>query len=219
MGKSPLATNIAENAAVDHGRPVALFSLEMSEGELAQRFIASQAKISSDDLRKGRVEGRPLAEGRCRRPRSSRRRRSSSTTRATSACSSCAPRRGGCTCATTLGLLIVDYLQLMRPEDARDSRVEQVGKISRGLKILARELRHPGDRGLAALARGRVAHPTAPMLSDLRESGNIEQDADLVMFVYRDEYYNKEIREAGRGRRDHRQAPQRPGRSASSSRS
>ena len=99
MGKSTLATNIAENAAIEHGKPVALFSLEMSETELAHRFIASQAKCPSDELRKG--GSRPTAGPRsCARSRSSRRRRSSSTTRATSACSRCAPRRAGCTPAT-----------------------------------------------------------------------------------------------------------------------
>ena len=100
MGKSALVTNIAENVALarDRPRPVALFSLEMSEAELAQRFIASQAAIKGDDLRKGRLRDelkwkRVLA----RRHATTTRRRSSSTTRPTSASSTCAPRRGGCT--------------------------------------------------------------------------------------------------------------------------
>src|SRR5881398_88200 len=191
MGKSSLVINIAENAAIDHDRPVALFSLEMSETELAQRFIASQAKLNGDDLRKGRVKpdrwpkvvkateklaGSPLyvddssdigiLEVRAKARRLHARRE--------------------------LGLLIVDYLQLMRPEDSRQSRVEQIGEISRGLKILARELNIPVI-AVSQLSRAVEARPDKrPLLSHLRESGQIEQDADLVMFIYRDEYYNRD---------------------------
>ena len=81
----------------------------------------------------------------------------------------------------------------MRADARYDSRVQQVGEMSRGLKILARELERPGDRAVAALAQGRGPQADKrPMLSDLRESGQIEQDADLVMFIYRDEYYERE---------------------------
>jgi replicative DNA helicase len=196
MGKSCLATCIAENAAVDHGRAVALFSLEMSEGELAQRLIASRAKLNGDSLRKGRVKAdrwpkllqatdklarAPLfiddssdigvLELRAKARRLHQRH--------------------------PLGLLIVDYLQLMRAEDPRDGRVEQVGKMSRGLKILARELHIPVI-AISQLSRAVEARPDKrPLMSDLRESGNIEQDSDLVMFVYRDEYYNSETEKPG----------------------
>jgi replicative DNA helicase len=100
-----------------------------------------------------------------------------------------------------LGLLIVDYLQLVRPEGFSDSRVEQVGQMSRGLKILARELNIPVI-AVSQLSRAVESRPYAndgrkPILSDLRESGNIEQDSDLVMFIYRDEYYNKESERLG----------------------
>ena len=96
-----------------------------------------------------------------------------------------------------LGLLIVDYLQLMRPDGRSDSRVEQIGQISRGLKILARELAIPVI-AVSQLSRAvESRNPPIPMLSDLRESGNIEQDADLVMFVYREEYYNRESERLG----------------------
>jgi len=96
-----------------------------------------------------------------------------------------------------LGLIIIDYLQLMRPDRSSDSRVEQVGQMSRGLKILARELNVP-VLAVSQLSRAPEQRPDKrPLLSDLRESGQIEQDADLVMFIYRDEYYNHETENPG----------------------
>jgi replicative DNA helicase len=100
-------------------------------------------------------------------------------------------RQGG------LGLIVVDYLQLVRADGRSDSRVEQVGAISRGLKILARELEIPVI-AVSQLSRAvESRHPPLPMLSDLRESGQLEQDADLVMFVYREDYYDKESERQG----------------------
>jgi replicative DNA helicase len=196
MGKSALVTNIAENVALSKERPraVALFSLEMSEVELAQRFIASQASIKGDDLRKGRLKQdshwkrvldvanqfhhSPLfvddssdvgildIRAKARRLHQQ--------------------HPGG------LGLIVVDYLQLMRADARLENRVQQVGEMSRGLKILAREL-HVPVIALSQLSRGVESRTDKrPMLSDLRESGQIEQDADLVIFIYRDDYYNKE---------------------------
>jgi len=198
LGKSAFATNIAESVAVKAGLPVAFFSLEMSEVELAQRFISCRARIAGDRLRKGKVgqkdwprvlraanelEEAPLwiddssdlglldLRAKARRLHAQEQ------------------ERGG------LGLVIVDYLQLMRPDDPRTNRVEQVGQMSRGLKILARELNIPVI-AVSQLSRAPEQRPDKrPILSDLRESGNIEQDADLVMFLYRDDYYNREEQE------------------------
>ncbi|MFN2612204.1 MAG: replicative DNA helicase [Solirubrobacterales bacterium] len=190
LGKSTLACNIAQNVAVKHGKPVALFSLEMSEAELAQRFIATKARINGDKLRKGTVarsdwpavvracnelDKAPLwiddsADLGLLELRAKARRLHSQE-----------QDQGG------LALIIVDYLQLMRAEDSRQNRVEQVGQISRGLKILSQELRVPVI-GVSQLSRAPEQRPGGkPILSDLRESGQIEQDADVVMFIYRED--------------------------------
>jgi replicative DNA helicase len=189
---SALVANIAENVAVKRDKPVAFFSLEMSEVELAQRFIACRARIAGDKLRKGQVsprdwpkvlraanelENAPLwfddssdlsildLRAKARRLHAQEQ------------------DRGG------LGLIILDYMQLMRSDDARANRVEQVGQISRGLKILARELEVP-VMAISQLSRApEQRSPPKPQLSDLRESGQIEQDADLVAFLYRADYY------------------------------
>ncbi len=196
MGKSGLVANIAEHVAIKERRPVAFFSLEMSDAELAQRLIAKRARIPSDRLRKGRVgerdwqrvlrvcneiESAPLwidessdlgmLDLRAKARRLHAQERSAGT--------------GG------LALIVIDYIQLMRAEDHRINRVEQVGQMSRGLKILARELKVPVI-ALSQLSRApeqRTGRDKRPILSDLRESGNLEQDADLVAFIYREDYY------------------------------
>ena len=198
MGKSALVANIAENASLkDHA--VALFSLEMSESELAQRFVASQAHIRGEELRRGRV-----AESKWQK--------------ILAACQTLAgaplwiddssdtsvldvrakARRLHHQVEGGLGLIIIDYLQLMRHEGRIENRVEQVGQISRGLKGLARELNVPVI-ALSQLSRAveQRGGEKKPILSDLRESGAIEQDADLVMFIYREEYYDKESERPG----------------------
>jgi replicative DNA helicase len=199
MGKSALVTNIAENVALDkrEPRPVALFSLEMSEAELAQRFIASQASIKGDDLRKGR-----LKEDRQWRKVLDAGKRFDAAPLFVDDSSDIGllevrakARRLHHQSDGGLGLIIVDYLQLMRTDSRVDSRVEQVGQLSRGLKILARELNVPVI-ALSQLSRGVESRTDRrPVLSDLRESGQIEQDADLVIFIYRDEYYTQEASE------------------------
>jgi replicative DNA helicase len=196
MGKSTLATNFIENAAIDHGLPAALFSLEMSETELAHRFIASQARVSSDELRKGRVRGErwPKVLNAVEKLASAPIYIDDSSDIGVLEIRAKARRlhaRHG------LGLIVVDYLQLVRPDTRADSRVEQVGQISRGLKILARELNIPVI-AVSQLSRAvESRNPPIPMLSDLRESGQLEQDADVVMFVYRDEYYNADSERLG----------------------
>jgi replicative DNA helicase len=195
---SALMANFAENAALGMNKAVALFSLEMSESELAQRFIASQASIKGDDLRKGRV---PAARWGKIMEASNRLAKSPLFIDDSSDLSvldvRAKARRLLQQQADGLGLILIDYLQLMRADGRTDNRVEQIGQISRGLKTLARELECPVI-ALSQLNRG-VEQRTdkRPVLSDLRESGSIEQDADLVMFIYRDEYYDKESEKEG----------------------
>jgi replicative DNA helicase len=189
---SAIVANIAENVAVKHDQPVAFFSLEMSEVELAQRFIACRARISGDKLRKGQVSQKdwPKVVRACNELEQAPLWFDDSSDLGVLDLRAKARRlhaqeqdKGG------LGLIIVDYLQLMRTDDPRANRVEQVGQISRGLKILARELEVP-VLAISQLSRApEQRHPPKPMLSDLRESGNLEQDADVVAFLFREDYY------------------------------
>jgi replicative DNA helicase len=200
MGKSALVANMAENAALGVGDPdgrpypVVLFSLEMSESELAQRFVASQANIPGEDLRRGKVAEQkwPKILDACGRLSQAPLYIDDSSDTGVLEVRAKARRlhhrlEGG------LGLIIVDYLQLMRHEGRVENRVEQVGQISRGLKGLARELGVPVI-ALSQLSRAveQRGGDKRPILSDLRESGQIEQDSDLVMFIYREEYYLKD---------------------------
>ena len=192
MGKSALVANIAENVAVKKKQPVAFFSLEMSEVELAQRFIACRARIPGDKLRKGQVAQKdwPQVVRACNELEEAPLWFDDSSDLGILDLRAKARRlhtqeqdKGG------LGLVIVDYLQLMRSDDHRANRVEQVGQMSRGLKILARELEVP-VLAISQLSRAPEQRtPPKPMLSDLRESGNLEQDADLVAFLFREDYY------------------------------
>jgi replicative DNA helicase len=198
MGKSALVCNIAENASLQHDKPVALFSLEMAEAELAQRFVASQARIKGEELRKGRV-----AEQRWPKILDASQRLARAPLWVDDSSDvgmleiRAKARRLHSQCDGGLGLIIVDYLQLMRTDSRWDNRVTAVGELSRGLKILARELGVPVI-ALSQLSRAvEQRSPKRPQLSDLRESGNLEQDADLVMFIYRDEYYEADSERPG----------------------
>jgi replicative DNA helicase len=193
MGKSALVTNMAENAALQHGKPIALFSLEMSEQELAQRFVASQANIKGEDLRRGRIEDRrwPKILEACSKLQGAPLFVDDTSDVGTTEIRAKA-RRLHQQSPDGLGLIIVDYLQLMRADGRIENRVQQIGEMSRGLKLLAKELDVPVI-ALSQLSRAVESRTDKrPMLSDLRESGNLEQDADMVMFIYRDEYYTKD---------------------------
>jgi replicative DNA helicase len=202
MGKSTIVCDFAQNVALKHKKPVALFSLEMSEMELAHRFIGAQSRISSDRLRKGKVSTKdwPKVVKACNQLESAPLWIDDSSDlgllelRAKARRLHAQERSRG---HDGLGLIIVDYMQLMRTDDARANRVEQVAQFSRGLKILARELDVPVI-GISQLSRAPEQRPDKrPILSDLRESGSLEQDADVVGFLYRDDYYNQDSEDPG----------------------
>ncbi len=196
-GKTAFALGMAAHAALEANRPVLLFSLEMSHLELTQRLLSSEARVDSTRMRSGRLEdtdwnkishgiGR-LAEApiyidddpnvtvleiraKARRLRSQ---------------------------LGDIGLIVVDYLQLMTGRTRAENRQVEVAEISRGLKILAREMETPVV-ALSQLSRAlELRADKRPMLADLRESGSLEQDADVVMFLYRDEIYNPESPDRG----------------------
>jgi replicative DNA helicase len=189
MGKSALLGDFALHAAVRHHKTVVLFSLEMSRHELVQRFLSSEAKVDSQRLRRGSLQEQDWT------------RLSSALGRLAEApifiddsanitmmemrakCRRLKARHG-------LGLVIVDYLQLMQSPRRSENRQQEVSEISRSLKILAKELQVPV---LCASQLNRMVETRSdkrPFLGDLRESGSIEQDSDMVMFIYRDEVYN-----------------------------
>lgn len=191
MGKTSFALNIAQNAALFTNLPVAIFSLEMSKEQLVNRMICSTANIDSQKLRTGNLDDddwpklaaamAPLStapiyiddtpgisvmdiRAKCRRLKLEK----------------------------NLGMVLIDYLQLMQGKGNPESRQQEVSEISRSLKGLARELQVPIVT-LSQLSRAPEARSDhRPVLSDIRESGAIEQDADIVMFLYRDDYYNKD---------------------------
>ena len=194
MGKSSFAVNIAENAAINENIPVAIFILEMSKSMIVNRIICSQALVDSQNVRKGdfqpedwlqicavidKLSAAPIyiddsssitvseIRAKCRRLKQTK----------------------------NLGLVVIDYLQLMQGSKKSDNRQQEISEISRSLKVLAKELDIPVI-ALSQLSRTSESRSDKrPMLSDLRESGAIEQDADLVMFLYRDDYYNKDSQE------------------------
>jgi replicative DNA helicase len=196
MGKSSLLGDFALNAAVRLHQPVIMFSLEMSAPELTQRFLASEARVDSQKMRRGtlaeqdwtkmsaalgRLSEAPLyiddsanitlmeMRAKCRRLKA---------------------RHG-------LGLVIIDYLQLMQSPRRSENRQQEVSEISRGLKILAKELEVPVMCASQLNRAVEARHDKRPFLGDLRESGSIEQDADLVIFIYRDEVYNPDSEARG----------------------
>jgi replicative DNA helicase len=197
MGKSAFGLCAGANLAIRYQVPVALFTLEMSKAEVTQRLMCSEAKVESQRLRSGKLAPDDWP-------------------RLTAACDKLAKApiyvddTGSITMMEirskarrlkskepTLGLIIVDYLQLMTSGASVENRVQEVSQISRNLKILARDLDVP-ILAMSQLSRAvEQRHDKRPILSDLRESGSIEQDADLVAFIYRDEYYNDDSPDQG----------------------
>lgn len=193
MGKSAFALNIATNAAVKANVPVAIFSLEMSKEQMVNRILCSEAMVDSNKIRTGKIDDEdwmklagalgPLSEAgiyiddtpgisvmeiraKCRKLKLEK----------------------------NIGLVVIDYLQLVQASSQKrgGSREQEISEISRSLKILAKEINVPVI-ALSQLSRAPEQRPDhRPMLSDLRESGAIEQDADIVMFLYRDDYYNQD---------------------------
>jgi replicative DNA helicase len=195
MGKTSWVLNVAQGAAIEHKVPVAVFSLEMSKEQLVQRLLCSEARVDQQRLRGGRLTA------------SDHQRLATAAGKLNTAPIWIDDSPGGTVlemrakarrlkAEAGLGLLVVDYLQLMGGSTRVESRQQEVSQISRGLKGLARELEVPVI-ALSQLSRGpeqRQDH--RPQLSDLRDSGSIEQDADLVMFLYRPEYYSSDGRDA-----------------------
>ncbi len=188
MGKTSFALNIATNVALQTNKNVCIFSLEMSAEQLVTRIISSEAMVDSYALRTGKLDEKQWGD----------------IAAATAKLASCkiliddtsgisvAGMKGKLRRVSDLGLVVIDYLQLMQSDRRSDNRVQEVADISRALKIMAKELDVP-IICCAQLSRGPESRTDKrPMLSDLRDSGAIEQDADTVIFLYRNEYYDSE---------------------------
>ncbi|GAB4009991.1 MAG: replicative DNA helicase [Bdellovibrio sp.] len=196
MGKTALALNIGVNVVMQTRLPVAIFSLEMMAKELSMRLLSSRAKVDSKRIRtKNFLDTDLRSIGRAVQELSGlpifiNDSGSSTLIDIQSQCRKIQAEHG-------LGLVVIDYLQLMSSHNKTLPREQQIAEISKGLKSLAKELQCP-IIALSQLNRGVEARPNKrPNTSDLRESGSIEQDADIVMFVYRDEYYNPDTKEPG----------------------
>jgi replicative DNA helicase len=193
MGKTAFAINIAEHVAMNEGLPVAVFSMEMGAAQLAVRIVGSIGRIDQGHLRTGKLTDEEWP----RLTEAIEKLRDISlhideTAGLTAAELRASARRLARSCGK-LGLIVVDYLQLMSGSASdNENRATELGEISRGLKMLAKELGCPVI-ALSQLNRSVETRPDKrPMMSDLRESGAIEQDADIIMFIYRDDYYTKE---------------------------
>ncbi|MEM9088476.1 MAG: replicative DNA helicase [Cyanobacteria bacterium P01_F01_bin.53] len=196
MGKTSFVLNVARNIADTHRQPVAIFSLEMSKAQLIYRLLSSEAKIESGRLRTGRIaqhEWEPMGHAintLSQLPIFIDDTPGIGVTEIRSKARRLQAEQGG-----ALGLILIDYLQLM--EGSGDNRVQELSKMTRSLKGLARELNVPVI-ALSQLSRGVESRTNKrPMMSDLRESGAIEQDADLIMMLYREEYYDPDTPDRG----------------------
>ncbi len=191
MGKTAFALNVAQYIAINRSIPVAIFSLEMSKEQVVNRILSSEALVDSHKMKTGKLEDedwRKIAEA------------SEHISKAPiyiddSGASTAMEIRAKCRTLKLkydIGFVVIDYLQLMQGKSRSENRQQEISEISRSLKIMAKEIGVP-VMTVSQLSRApetRTSHK--PMLSDLRESGAIEQDADIVMFIYRDEYYTKD---------------------------
>ncbi|MBX7149341.1 replicative DNA helicase [bacterium] len=196
MGKTAFALNIAEHAAIREGQPVAIYSLEMSKESLVTRMLCAEARLDSQKLRKGQLEERDWpnltrAAGHLSEAKIFIDDTASPTVMEMRAKARRLKKEHG------VGLIIVDYLQLVRGSAGAQSREQEISEISRSLKALAKELKVPVI-ALSQLNRAVESRTNRrPQLSDLRESGAIEQDADVISFIYRDEVYNETTPDKG----------------------
>ena len=192
MGKTAFALNIATNAAVRANVPVAVFSLEMSKEQLVNRILSAEAMVDSNKVRTGTIDDDDWGKLACASGELSESQIYIDDTPGISIMEIRAKCRK-LKLEKDIGLVVIDYLQLVQGSNRRNgSREQEISEISRSLKILAKEINVPVI-ALSQLSRAAEQRPDhRPMLSDLRESGAIEQDADIVMFLYRDDYYNED---------------------------
>jgi len=199
MGKTAFSLNIAENVALDTGLPVAVFSMEMGAQQLVMRMIGSVGRLDQHKLRTGQLKDEDwqrltYAVGKLNDAPFY----IDETPALNSLELRSRARRLMRTCGGKMGLIVVDYLQLMSSNSQGENRATEISEISRSLKALAKELQCPVI-ALSQLNRSLEQRPNKrPVMSDLRESGAIEQDADVIMFIYRDEVYNPESQDKGR---------------------
>lgn len=196
MGKTAFVLNIAEHVVIREKIPVAIFSLEMSQDQLVKRMLSMNSRVDSQAIRTGELGD----EDWVKIVESGKKIGHSGLIIDDTPGISISELRSKCRkykLEHNLGMVIIDYLQLMSGSKRNQSREQEISEISRSLKALAREIDVP-IIALSQLSRAVEQRPDKrPMLSDLRESGAIEQDADMVMFIYRDDYYNKDSEEAG----------------------
>jgi len=197
MGKTALALNMVANVAIKQNAPCAIFSLEMSKESLASRLLSSESRVQANKLRTGQLEPKDFDDIANAMAKIS----SSPIYIDDTPGITIAQMRSKCRKLKMehgLDLIIVDYIQLMSGgENRSQNRQQEISEISRSLKALAREMNAPVI-ALSQLSRApETRSDRRPILSDLRESGAIEQDADLVCFIYRDEYYNRDTEKPG----------------------
>ena len=197
MGKTSLALNIVEHVALEQGKNVAFFSLEMANDQLGVRLLSSVSRMNQQRVKVGRLNSRELetvyaSSNRLREAGIYLDEEGSITANELRSRARAIHRESG-----GLSLIVIDYIQLMQGNGRTDNRAQEVAEISRALKLLSKELCCPVI-ALSQLNRGLEQRPNRrPIMSDLRDSGGIEQDADWILFIYRDEVYNPESPDKG----------------------